>query len=325
MRRLVLLAAALALLAPAMAALAQPAPPFPDRPIRLVVPWPPGGGTDVLARALAARMSADLGQPVVVDNRAGANGSIGTAEAARARADGHTILMATADTHGIGPAVRRDLPYDAVRDFAPVLWATTQPLILCVHPGLGPTTLAEFVALARARPGAVDYASWGAGSTAHLAMELFRLRAGIEATHVPYRGAAPAVTDLVGGQVAAMFVGPLSANPNHAAGRLRCLATGTEARPASAPDVPTFAEAGFTGVRAEAWFGLVAPTGVPAPALAALRAAAARALDAPEVRERIAAIGQDPVGGDPERFGAHVAAEVERWREVVRAANVVVE
>lgn len=308
-----------------IAAIPAHAQGFPDRSVRLIMPWPAGGGTDVLGRAFAQRMSQDWGQPVVVDNRAGANGIIGTTEAARARPDGYTILMATADTHGINPAVRPNLAYDAVRDFAPVLWISTQPLILCVHPGVAARDVREFVALARAQPGRINYASWGAGSTAHMAMELFRLQAGIEVTHVPYRGAAPAITDLIAGQVQAIFTGPFAANQHHPAGRLRCLATGTESRPATAPDFPTFTEAGFPGVRAESWYGLVAPVGVPEPVLTALRAAAARALAAPEVRERIAAIGQDVVGGDPERFTEHMRGEVERWQAVTRAANIVVE
>ena len=321
MRRLLLVAgAALLLAAPA----AAQAPAFPDRAVRMVMPWPPGGGTDVLGRAFAARMSADWGQPVVVENRPGANGILGTAEAARARPDGYTILMATADTHGINPAVRPGLSYDPVRDFVPVLWISTQPLILCIHPAVAARDLREFVALARSRSGRLNYASWGAGSTAHMAMELFQLRAGIQLTHVPYRGAAPAQTDLLAGQVEAMFTGPFSANQHHPTGRLRCLATGTEARPGSAPGYPTFREAGFPGIIAESWYGLVAPSGIPAPALAALRAAAARALEAPEVRDRIAAIGQDIVGGEPDRFTEHMRREVERWGEVTRAANIVV-
>lgn len=310
----------------AAAARAQPAPSpsFPERGVRMIIPWPPGGGTDVLGRAFAQQLSQIWGRSVVVDNRPGANGILGTTEAARARPDGYTILMATADTHGINPAVRHNLGYDAVRDFAPILWISTQPLILCINPALPARSVGEFVALAKAQPGRINYASWGAGSTAHMAMELFRLRAGIEVTHVPYRGAAPAVTDLIAGQVQAIFTGPLSANQYHSDGRLRCLATGTDTRPGTAPDYPTFAEGGYPGVRAESWYGLVAPAGVPAQVLAALRAAAARALDAPEVRERITAIGQDVVGGDPGLFTEHMRREVERWQEVTRAANIAV-
>ena len=324
MRARLRLAAALLLAAAAARAQPAPAPTFPEHGVRMIMPWPPGGGTDVLGRAFAQRMSQDWGRPVVVDNRPGANGILGTTEAARARPDGYTILMATADTHGINPAVRRDLAYNPVRDFTPILWISTQPLILCVNPLLAARNLSEFVALAKAQPGRINYASWGAGSTAHMAMELFRLRAGIEVTHVPYRGAAPAITDLIAGQVQAIFTGPLSANQHHSDGRLRCLATGTDTRPGTAPDYPTFAEAGYPGVRAESWYGLVAPAGVPAPVLATLRAAAARALDAPDVRERITAIGQDVVGGDPELFTEHMRREVERWQEVTRAANIAV-
>lgn len=298
---------------------------FPDRPIRMVMPWPPGGGTDILGRAMAARMQEILGQPVVVDNRAGANGIIGSQEAARARPDGYTILMATADTHAINPAVRPTLPYDAIRDFAPLLWLTTQPLSLCVHPSVPAASLAEFVVLAKARPGRLTYASWGAGSTAHMAMELFQQRAGIELTHVPYRGAAPAVTDLVAGQVQAIFTGPLTVNQMLPQGRLRCLATAAETRPPVLPDLPTFAEAGYAGVSGGAWYALLAPTGVPEPVLATLRDAAAEALRSPTVRERIAGLGQDVVGGDGESLTRHMRHEIEIWRQVVQAANIVVE
>jgi tripartite-type tricarboxylate transporter receptor subunit TctC len=220
----------------------------------MVMPWPPGGGTDILGRALAARMGELLGQPVVVDNRAGGNGIIGTLEAARAKPDGYTVLMATADTHAINPAVRPALPYDALRDFAPVLWLTTQPLSLCVHPSVSAASLPEFVALAKAQPGRFTYASWGAGSTAHMAMELFQQRAGIQLTHVPYRGAAPAVSDLVAGQVQAIFTGPLTVNQMVPQGRLRCLATAAETRPPVLPDLPTFAESGYAGVSGGAWY-----------------------------------------------------------------------
>ena len=319
----VLALAAAAPLLPALPAAAQAT--FPDHQVRMIMPWPPGGGTDVLGRAFAQHMQAIWGQPVVVDNRTGANGIIGTTEAARARPDGYTIAMATADTHGINPAVRPSLTYDAVRDFAPILWISTQPLILCVHPSVQASTVGEFVALAKAQPARINYASWGAGSTAHMAMELFRLQAGIELTHVPYRGAAPALTDLVAGQVQAIFTGPFSAVPYHQQGRLRCLATASEARSAAAPDFPTFAEAGFPGFRADSWYGLVAPKGVPRPVLDALRSAAARAMEVPAVRERIASIGQDPVGGDPENFTAHMQREIEQWQQVVRKANITVD
>lgn len=296
---------------------------FPDRAIRIVVPWPPGGGTDILARAVAARMATTLGQPVVVDNRAGANGAIGSQEAARARPDGHTLLLVTADTHGIAPALRADLPYDAERDFAPVIWLTTQPLALCLNPGVPATDVAGFLALARARPGALAYASWGIGSTAHMAMERLMLVSGTQLTHVPYRGAAPAVTDLMAGQVQAMFTGPATilqhAGP---AGRLRCLATASPRRPSPLPDLPTFAEAGMAGLDMELWFGLAAPAGTPPAVIDALHRAAAEALGAQPVLERIAAIGQQVVGGPPGLLGEHITREVEQWRQVVRTAGI---
>ena len=323
MRRSSLAALFLAASASLIAALPAAAqPPFPDRQVRMIMPWPPGGGTDVLGRVFAQRMQEIWGQPVVVDNRPGANGIIGATEAAQARADGYTIVMATADTHGINPAVRPNLSYDAVRDFTPILWISTQPLILCVHPSVQAATVQEFVALAKANPAQINYASWGAGSTAHMAMELFQLQASIELTHTPYRGATPAITDVLAGRVQAIFTGPFSANPYHQQGRLRCLATGTDTRPATAPDYPTFAEAGFPGFRAGSWFGLVAPKGVPGPVLDALRSAAMHAMEAPAVRERIASIGQDPVGGDPEDFTKHMRREIEQWRQVVQRANI---
>lgn len=294
-------------------------------PIRLIVPWPAGGGTDVLARAMAAGMQEVMSRPVVVENRAGANGIIGTQEAARARPDGTTILMATADTHSINPAVRQNLPYDPLADFAPLLLLTAQSLTLCLHPGVPAQNVAEFVALARARPGEINYASWGNGSTAHMAMELFALRAGVRLNHVPYRGAAPATNDLLAGTVQAIFTGPFTTNQMHPAGRLRCIGTTAAQRSRVVPDIPTFIEAGLPGVSGTAWYGLMAPAATPAPVLEELRRATRQALAGSIVQERLPALGHNLVAGDAAAFTALIRTEIAQWREVARAGNIVVE
>jgi tripartite-type tricarboxylate transporter receptor subunit TctC len=290
-----------------------------------VVPWSAGGGTDILARAMAAAMGEIGGTPVVVDNRAGANGIIGTQEAARARPDGTTILMATADTHAINPAVRTTLPYDAVADFSPLMLLTTQPLILCVHPSVPARSLAEFIELVRRQPGAVSYASWGAGSTAHMAMELLAARSGMRLNHVPYRGAAPAQVDLMSGVVQAMFTGPLTVNQMHPRGQIRCLATTAAARAAEVPDVPTFGEAGMAELSGGAWYGLMAPARTPEPILAEQRRLVADALARPAVRERAAQLGHDIVAIEGPRFAAFVAGDIARWRAVAQASGITVE
>ena len=317
--RTLLIALVLALVGPAAAQR------FPERPIRIVVPWPPGGGTDILARAMAARMSATLGQTVMVDNRAGANGAIGSTEVARARPDGYTLVVATADTHGIAPALRSDLTYDAIRDFSPLIWMTRQPLSLCVTPALPANDVASLLALARAQPDRITFASWGIGSTAHMATEKLMLATGTRMTHVPYRGAAPAVIDLIAGQVQVLFTGPLSVSQHIAAGRLRCLATASPQRHPSVPDLPTFAELGFPGIEIELWFGLAAPAGTPTAVMDVLHQAAAEALTYPAVVERITLIGQDVVGGPPGRLTEHIHREIEQWRNVVRTARITVD
>jgi tripartite-type tricarboxylate transporter receptor subunit TctC len=281
-RRRVLALAAVAS-APA-AALAQPAGAgFPDRPLRLVVPFPPGGPNDVIARVLARKMSALLGQPVVVENRSGGGGVVGTDAVAKSAPDGHTVAVTSAGALAIAPNLVQSMPYQVGRDLAPVALVATVPELLAVHPGVPADTLAGLVAHAKARPGRLNFASSGNGSMPHLAGEALRFAAGVEIVHVPYRGAAPAVTDLMAGQVQMMFADlPVLLGPV-GWGALRAIALAGAGRSPLLPDVPTTAEAGLPQVLAENWYGMVAPARTPEPALAALREAAARALRDPEV------------------------------------------
>jgi len=295
---------------------------YPEHPVRMVVPFPAGGTVDAVARGIAQQLAQALRQPFVVENRAGGAGSIGSEAVARAAPDGYTLLMGTASTHGSNPAVQKALPYDAVRDFAPVILVASTPYILVVHPSVPATTVAELLALARAQPGRLNYGSYGAGSSNHLASELFRALTGADIVHVPYKGGAPALADLLAGQVQMMFDVFTTSGPQLRSGKLRLLGVGAARRSTLAPDVPTLAEAGVSGFEAATFFGLFAPAATPRQRVARLNEEANRALLAPELRERLAAAGAEPGGGSPEQLGQAVTTEVAKWTRLVRERNL---
>jgi tripartite-type tricarboxylate transporter receptor subunit TctC len=294
---------------------------FPSKPVRIIVPYPPGGGTDVVARTVAPKMQEALGQPVVVENRAGAGGNIGTEYVAKQPADGYTLLVASAST-AINQTLTKNLPWDAIRDFSPVTLLVLNQSLLVVHPSVPANSVRELIALAKAKPGGVTFASYGNGSSAHLIGELFKMMAGVDLLHVPYKGAAPAVNDLLGGQVNLLFSDIAAILPHVKSGKVRALGLGSEKRFAGLPDVPTIAEAGVPGFVGGGFLGLVAPAGTPREAIDKLNAAALKSLGAPEVAERLNALASPPQGGTPEAFGALIRSEVEKWARVIRAGNV---
>lgn len=293
-----------------------------DKPLRLIVPFPPGGATDITARLIAEPLGRQLRRTVVVDNRPGAGGSLGMAEAARAAPDGLTLAMATLSTHGVNPAVYRKLPYDPVRDFAAVTELVRAPGVLVVHPGLPARDVAELVAHLKAKPNQVAYASPGNGTIGHMWAELFKSSTGTTMTHVPYRGAGPALTDLIAGRTQVYFDQVASALPHVQAGRLRALAVSWDTRLDILPSVPTFREAGLTASNDPSWFGLVAPVGTPAEVVAKLQAAAAAAVREPAVAERLRELGLFPSGSTPQAFAAQVRQEIEKMRKVGEFAGI---
>ncbi len=311
-----------ALAAPAVLALPAEAQSWPTRPIRIIVPFPPGGSTDLLARRLADRLSFTLGVPVVVENRPGAGGTAGADLVSKSPPDGHALLMGVTGSNAIAASLFPNLPYDAVAGFAPVARLVSAPLVLVAHPGTGVTDVAGYVAAARATPGAVTYATPGNGTSMHLTGVMFGLRTGTELQHVPYRGSAQAMTDLVGGQVRSAFADLLVALPHVRGDAVRALAvTGAERHPLL-PEVPTVAESGVAGFRAESWQGLFAPPGTPPAILSRLHAEVARAMADPEIRDAFARQGFRVEATDPADFAAFVRAEVATWGEVVRAGGV---
>ena len=311
-------AGALATPAPARPALAQA--PWPDRPIRWIVNFPPGGAADTLSRILAPVVSARLGQPVVVENRPGAGGALGADIVAKAPGDRFLVMISSAASHGIGPVLYRNSPYDALRDFSNIRLIGTFPSVLAVNLDFPARNLAEFLAIARQRP--VSYGSGGNGTLNHLIGQLLARAAGVDLTHVPYRGSAPALTDTISGQIPAIMESLPIALPHLRGGRLRALATSEDTRPASLADVPTFAEQGFPQVVASNWFGFSAPAGLPPEIIARWDAEIAHALADPAVVERFAAIGVRPGAEGPAGYTALVRAELERWRAVIAAGNI---
>jgi tripartite-type tricarboxylate transporter receptor subunit TctC len=295
---------------------------WPARPIRLVVPFPASGATDILSRALAQKLGDALGQPIVVDNRPGAGGAIGSELVAKAAPDGYTVLMATTSTHSVGPALNPRLPYDVERDFAPVVHVADSTNILVVSPQLPAGNVRELIALAKAKPGALNYASSGIGTIVHLTAELFASMAGVTLTHVPYKGTALALPDLMSGQVALLFDSIVSAMPHVKGGKLKALAVTGAHRSPLAPDLPTVAESGVPGFASDTYFGLFVPAATPKDVVARLNAAVNTVLAAPDFRERLAALGADPVGGTPEAFAATVRTESAKWAQVVRSAGI---
>lgn len=313
-RRGLMGAAALALAGPALAA-------YPDRPIRLIVPFPPGGTVDVTARPVAAAMAELLGQPIVIDNLPGVGGNLGAQRVARSAPDGHTLLF-TAPNHTINPGLIPNPGFDAERDFAPISLCAQIPEILVCHRDAPFRSFAEFVAYARAHPRALTYSSAGIGSHPHVTMELLLHRLGLEVLHVPYRGAAPAFTDLVAGRVQLKLDSFATARAQIDAGAIRVLAIASAARSPVAPELPTIAEMGLPGFEGILWMGFLAPAGTPAEAITRIAASVQDAVKSPAVAERLAQQGAEPVGSTPAAFAAQIAREIPQWREVIRAANI---
>jgi tripartite-type tricarboxylate transporter receptor subunit TctC len=301
------------------AATAQPQD-YPAKPIRVVVPFPPGGGTDLMARTVVQKLGESLGATIVIDNRGGAGGTIGTELVAKSPPDGYVLLVVSA-SHAINPGLYRKLPYDSVRDFAPVTMLTSGPGLLVVHPSVPVRTVKEFIALARSRPGQLNYASAGIGTPPHLAGELFKTLAGVDIVHVPYKGNGPAYTDLIGGHVSVMFPTIPTAIPHVRAGKLRALAVTTRSRTAITPELPTISESGVPGYDVSSWYGLLAPAGTPAAAVARLQREIAKVLRLPDVSEKLMAQGLDLVGNTPEEFAAILKSEIAKWAKVVTASG----
>src|SRR5256885_342152 len=313
--------AATALLAPV--AWAQgPAADYPSRPIRLVVPFGAGGSTDMVARLLAEKMSVILGKSVVVDNRGGAGGSLCASQIARAAADGYTIGMATVSTHGSNPAIFRKLPYDPIKDFAPITNVMSVPSVFVINASVPAKTMKEFIALAKANPGKYSFASPGTGSLGHANIENFMNLAGIDLLHIPYKGAGQAITDALGGQVNAMTDNLPSTLPHIKDGKLRPLAVLAFKRADVLPDVPTYTELGFPQMGDGGWFGLVAPAGTPRPIIDKLNAAAHKAMAMPDYLEKQKSISGESMGNTPEEFAKQIKAAIERYTAVAKRANI---
>ena len=311
---------ALALLAMAAAAGAQ----YPAKPIRMIVTYPPGGGADTMARIIAPKLSERLGQQVLVENKAGASGQIGADLVAKSAADGYTILL-DATAYSVNPSLYPKLPYDPLKDFAPITILIRVPNILVVTPGFAPKSVQELIALAKAKPGQLSYASSGNGSAQHLAAELFKVGAGVDMVHIPYKGGAPAIADVMGGQVPIFFGNMSSALPHVKSGRVRALAVTGSKRSANVPELPTVAESGVPGYEVYEWNGLFAPAGTPAAVINRLQSEIARIVHLPDVAEKLAALGAEAVANTPQEAAVFLKAEIAKWAMVVKQANIKVE
>jgi tripartite-type tricarboxylate transporter receptor subunit TctC len=292
------------------------------KPLRIVVPFTPGGSTDILARALQPKLAAALGQTVIVDNKPGAGGSLGAGEAAKAEPDGNTLLMGHIGTLAVNPSMYPKLPYDPLKSFVPVAYVARVPNVLVVQAASPIRTLKELIDIARARPGRLSFSSGGNGSAAHITFESLKLKTKIFMLHIPYRGTAPSVSDVIAGQVDCTFTGAPAVIPHVRSGRLRALAVSSTQRIAALPDVPTVAESGWPSFEADQWYGIVAPAGTPAALVSKLNAEINKALALPDVAQQLATEGAVPVPGTPQAFGALIQREIPRWAEVVKAGNV---
>jgi len=317
-RRRILATLAAAALAGPWAAQAQG---YPDHPIRFVVPYPPGGGTDVIARIVQGKLQAALGQNIVIDNKGGAGGSVGTDIVAKAAPDGYSVLF-TLNSHTVNPAIYAKLPFDTLKDFEPVGTVASLPQILVAHPQFPANNVAELIALAKAKPGTLAYASVGVGSPGHLAGELFKLRTGTQMTHVPYRGGGPAVTDVMGGQVPLLWVSIPAAAQHVKSGKLKALGVSTLKRSAAFPDVPTLQEAGVPDFEVDSWYAMFVPAKTPKPVIDKLNRALNTALQDLEIREKLLAQGSEAVGGTPEALGKTVDAELVKWAKLAKDASI---
>ena len=294
---------------------------YPVKPIRLIVPYPPGGATDIFGRILGARLGELLGQQVVPEQRAGAAGVLGAEAAARAAPDGYTLVVGQASNLAINQHLMSKLPYDPVKDFAPITLIATSPNLLVVHPSLPARSVNDLVALAKARPGSINYASAGNGSPGHLAAEYFKELAKIDIVHIPYKGATPALTDVIAGQASLYFTSPIAAQPYVQSGRLRQLAVTSAQRFPPLPDVPTVAESGLRDYEIVSWWGLLAPAGVPREIIARVHAEAVKALNTAEMKERLAGQGAMVVTNTPEQFAAYIKSEIANWGRIVAVSG----
>jgi tripartite-type tricarboxylate transporter receptor subunit TctC len=298
---------------------------FPTKPIRLVVPFPAAGTTDILAREVAQRLSVLWGQSVVVDNRPGAGGNIGSDLVAKSAPDGYTLLMGTVGTHAINPSLYSKMPYDHVKDFVPIVLVAGVPNVLEVTPSLPVNSVADLIKLAREKPGQLNFASSGSGTSIHLSGELFKAMAGVDMTHVPYKGSAPAITDLMGGQVQLMFDNLPSSLQQIKAGKLHAIAVTSAQRAPALPNVPTIAESGLPGFEASSWFGILAPAGTPPAIVARINADVNQWLQTAEAKDKLLAQGAVAAGGTPADFAAHIRTETEKWAKVVKISGAKVD
>jgi tripartite-type tricarboxylate transporter receptor subunit TctC len=294
---------------------------YPHRPVRLIIPYPPGGAGDFVGRLLGSKLTAAMGQQVVNDNRPGGGQLIATQIAAEAQPDGYTLFLASA-THGINPGLRKKLPYDSIKDFAPITLVARSPLIFVAHPSLDVRTIQELVARAKAQPGKINYGSSGPGTGGHLSIEMLKWMTGIDMVHVPYKGAGPALTALLAGQVQLVCTSPLAALPFVRAGRLRGLAMTSLTRSRAAPDIPTVAESGVPGYESTLWYALLAPAATPKPILKKLHAEAVRIIHSPDVTAKLRGLGADPIGSTPEELSKFLKTEIARWTKVIREAHI---
>lgn len=292
--------------------------PYPAKPIRMIVPFPPAGPTDVVARIIGQKLSERWGQQVLVENRAGAGGTIGAELVARAAPDGYTLVMGSTANMAVNVTLIDKLSYDPVKDFAPVNLAAITPNLLVVNPAMPAKSVREFIALAKAKPGSINYASGGSGTPSHLAAELFKTMSGVQMNHVPYKGSIPALTDIMGGQVSLMFDSMASALPLVKSGKLRALAQTGARRSSAAPEIPTIAESGLPGYDVAGWFGILAPAGTPRDIVMKLSGEITQILNLPDVKERYALLGAEPGPGNPEEFGRFITAEIAKWAKVIR-------
>ena len=308
----------------ALACSCAPAQTYPVKPVRVIVPFPPGAGADIVTRFVSPRLAETLGQQFIVDNRAGAAGHIGAEVAARATADGYTLLLSPASIV-ISQSLYKNLTYSLERDFEPVALVASAPFVLVVHPSLPAKNVKELIALAKTKPGQLLYASTGNGGTPHLAMEVFKMQTRVNVVHVPYKGTPPAITGLIAGQTQMMFANTLSVLPQVRSGRLRALAISSAKRSAAAPELPTVAESGVPGFEAGTWFGLFAPAGTPRAIVQRLSAETVRIVQQPDMKERLLGQGADPIGMPMEEFRPYVKSELAKWSKVVQAVGVKLE
>lgn len=302
---------------------AQAAEPYPAKPIRMVVPYSPGGNTDVFARLIAQRLTLAWGQPVVVDNRAGGNTLIGTELVARSIPDGYTIMQTTL-TFTVSPSLYKKLPYDTLKDFTPITLAVMLPNVLVVHPSVPAKSLKELIQHVRANPGKLNYASTGSGSSPHLSMELLKTMAGIDLVNIPYKGGGPAMADLMGGQISAQFIGLSVAIPHIKSGKLRALAVTSAKRSSVASDIPAVAET-VPGYELDTWFGVLSPGGMPMLLVRRLQEEIAKILRSPDFKEHLVSLGAEPIGSTPRQFAAHIKSEIAKYAQIVKTAGIRVE